>query len=138
MRDINGIDVNDNGNTLLHVAVFKGHKDIVEFLCEQLGININAKNKQGKTPLDIARDLEKQDIVQMLELHIQQNRQVSTEGQPANQLQPKPKREAGSDNNVCEKPRTSSSDQTSSADELSTGLESTNAKQVQGVSKMRN
>lgn len=51
-----GVDVNaanDLGQTAMHFAAQKGSEKVIEFLAEN-GANIDAKDKRGKTPLDIA------------------------------------------------------------------------------------
>src|SRR5207344_2343422 len=51
-----GVDVNafnTNGQTALHSAVSRGAPTIVKYLAEQ-GAKLDMKNKQGRTPLDIA------------------------------------------------------------------------------------
>ncbi len=51
-----GVDVNaanDLGQTALHFAAQKGSEKVIEFLAEN-GAKIDAKDKRGKTPLDIA------------------------------------------------------------------------------------
>ncbi len=53
---IKGIDINAadiRGNTLLHLAAERGHTEVVKVLLER-GANKNAKNKNGKTPLNLA------------------------------------------------------------------------------------
>lgn len=52
IADIDGIDLNDNGNTVLHVAALKGHLDVIELLLKN-GANPDTKNKAGETPLDL-------------------------------------------------------------------------------------
>ena len=49
--DVNWKD--QNGKTLLHYAAWKGHKEIAELLIAN-GANVNAKDKDGYTPLDWA------------------------------------------------------------------------------------
>lgn len=56
IRNINDVDLNDNGNTLLHVAVSKEHKDIVDLLLIQPNIDLTIKNAQGKTAYNLAND----------------------------------------------------------------------------------
>ena len=52
-----GIDINattNAGETALHAAISgRGAESIVRFLVES-GANLSAKNKQGRTPLDVA------------------------------------------------------------------------------------
>jgi ankyrin repeat protein len=51
-----GVDVNaanDLGQTALHFAAQKGSEKVIEFLAEN-GAKIDAKDKRGKMPLDIA------------------------------------------------------------------------------------
>ncbi|WP_264377846.1 MULTISPECIES: ankyrin repeat domain-containing protein [unclassified Wolbachia] len=70
VENINDIDLNDGGNTPLHVAVSKEHQDIVELLLNVSGIDQNIKNNQGKTPLDIAKQSNKEKIIETLEEHL--------------------------------------------------------------------
>jgi len=51
-----GLDVNtatDKGETALHGAAHRGADTIVQFLADKGG-NLNARNKKGYTPLDLA------------------------------------------------------------------------------------
>jgi ankyrin repeat protein len=51
-----GLDLdafNANGQTLLHLAVQRGNNSIVRYLAES-GAKLDMKNKQGRTPMDIA------------------------------------------------------------------------------------
>jgi len=66
----NGADVN-MGNwigTPLHLAVRGGHRDIAELLIAK-GADVNAKNKSGRTALDIAVDQGHTEIVELLRKH---------------------------------------------------------------------
>jgi ankyrin repeat protein len=54
-----GVDVNaadSRGQTALHGAAFQGFDDVVKFLAEH-GAKLDAKDRQGKTPLDSAEGL---------------------------------------------------------------------------------
>ncbi|KAF3945669.1 hypothetical protein CMV_027976 [Castanea mollissima] len=42
-----------NGNTILHLAVFSGRQQIVEYLIDKTKVEINSQNFQGLTALDI-------------------------------------------------------------------------------------
>ena len=47
---------------LLHRAVFNDHLDVVKYLVEKIGMNIYQKDKDGKTPFDIAHSLPNKSI----------------------------------------------------------------------------
>lgn len=47
----------DSDNTPLHISVINGDIEIVKLLLQR-GANINYKNKEGKTPIDIAKELD--------------------------------------------------------------------------------
>ena len=52
-----GVDVNAfnaNGQTILHNAAQKGHNSVVEYLAKK-GAKLDRRDKQGRTPLDLAR-----------------------------------------------------------------------------------
>ena len=53
--DINAID--GDGLTALHHAVLNGYAHIVNALLARDGIDPNIKDKNGKTPLQVAREL---------------------------------------------------------------------------------
>lgn len=65
-----GADINApypaNGNTPLHIAVWNGYTDMVKFLLAQPGIDKNAKNLAGKTPLDLAEEKQLGEITRLL------------------------------------------------------------------------
>ncbi|WP_143688847.1 tetratricopeptide repeat protein [Wolbachia endosymbiont of Laodelphax striatellus] len=73
VQNINDIDLNDRGNTPLHVAVSKDHQDIVKLLLNVPGIDVNIQNKDGKTPLDIAKQSNKEKIIETLEEHLKKS-----------------------------------------------------------------
>ncbi|KAJ6644845.1 Ankyrin repeat domain-containing protein 50, partial [Pseudolycoriella hygida] len=54
-----------NGNTLLHLAAYKGESNIVEFLLSK-GAEVNARNLQGRSPLISAALAEHYNIVEFL------------------------------------------------------------------------
>lgn len=56
----------DAGYTGLHLAVRSTDKEMSEYLAEQ-GANVQALDSQGKTPLDIARETNQPEIVELLE-----------------------------------------------------------------------
>jgi hypothetical protein len=55
----------NNGYTLLHIAVALGHKDEAELLLA-MGADVNAKNNNGSTPLSIAAGAGYNDVVELL------------------------------------------------------------------------
>ena len=56
----------ENGNTCLHDAVIKGSCSLVNLLI-RLGVGINAKNNDGKTPIDLASETKNSEIETLLE-----------------------------------------------------------------------
>ena len=54
------------GYTGLHIAVQSKDKKMIEYLIEQ-GANIQARDSQGKTPLDMARETNQPEVVELLE-----------------------------------------------------------------------
>jgi len=66
VENINDIDLNDGGNTLLHVAVSKKHQNIVGLLFNVPNIDPNIKNNQGDTPLHIAASENNKELVSLL------------------------------------------------------------------------
>ena len=59
-NDINEAD--EDGNTVLHLAI-KGRLALVQYLAEIPNINLNLKNKQGKTIVDLAETDEIRDYL---------------------------------------------------------------------------
>ncbi|RKU06726.1 hypothetical protein C6503_25745 [Candidatus Poribacteria bacterium] len=62
--DINAID--GDGLTALHHAVLNRYARVVKALLARKGIDANIKNKSGKTPLQVARELGFDDLVGLL------------------------------------------------------------------------
>ncbi|MGB5013267.1 MAG: ankyrin repeat domain-containing protein, partial [Pyrinomonadaceae bacterium] len=58
----------NNQWTLLHNAVSYSNKEAVELLIAK-GADINAKNKDGKTPLQLAIDSKNKEIAELLKKH---------------------------------------------------------------------
>ncbi|MBD0391954.1 ankyrin repeat domain-containing protein, partial [Wolbachia endosymbiont of Pentalonia nigronervosa] len=63
-------------NTPLHIAVHRKELKVIEFLVKN-GAKADIKNSKGRTSLDIANRLKRQDIVEILKLHTQPNLQAS-------------------------------------------------------------
>lgn len=68
----NGADINlktaTDGKSALHWGAFHGHLPVVELLISK-GANINDKDDDGYTPLDIAKQTEKRNLIHFLEEH---------------------------------------------------------------------
>lgn len=60
--------VTDEGRTLLHQAAKSGHADLAEMLIAQ-GLDVNARNNDGQTPLDVAIEFEHDDVADVLRAH---------------------------------------------------------------------
>lgn len=63
---------NSSGETLLHrifTSRVSNGKELLELLLKQSGINVNAKNNWGMTPLALARLSERLDLAALLEAH---------------------------------------------------------------------
>lgn len=102
---VNIIDKNNKDNTPLHYPIEKGKKEIAKKLLQDYKAGINAKNNKKelmqlfankkaktdiknneyRTPLDTAKRLKKQDIIEVLEPHIQPILQASVEQSSAQQ-----------------------------------------------------
>jgi len=63
--DINGKDA--DGNTALHLAAKRGKLPVIQVLLKHEGIQKNKKNKDGKTPLEVAKENNHQDCVEALQ-----------------------------------------------------------------------
>ena len=67
-----GTDVNVKGGfadgTPLHYAAANGHKEIAELLIEK-GADLNAKDEDGGTPLDVAIQFKELETVDLLRKH---------------------------------------------------------------------
>lgn len=53
-------------NTSLHLAVINNNKKVLKFLCSIEGIDFDIENNEGKTPLDIAKESEKDELTDLL------------------------------------------------------------------------
>ncbi|MDR0734867.1 MAG: ankyrin repeat domain-containing protein [Elusimicrobiota bacterium] len=56
-----------NGNTPLHLAVWNGRATMARLLLAQPGIDVQIRNDFGKTALDIAREKNNGEIINILE-----------------------------------------------------------------------
>lgn len=54
-RNVNVNAVNKFGNTVLHLAAWNGHSEIIDMLIEQKEINFQARNFANDTAMDIAQ-----------------------------------------------------------------------------------
>lgn len=75
-----------NEDTSLHIAVRKKELKVIEWLVKNRA-KIDIKNSRGRTQLEVAQHLDRQDIVEVLKSHIQPNLQAYVEEQPANRQQ---------------------------------------------------
>ncbi|WP_341816186.1 ankyrin repeat domain-containing protein [Wolbachia endosymbiont (group B) of Elophila nymphaeata] len=80
-----------DNDTPLHIAVRKKELKVIEWLIKN-GAKIDIKNSRGRTQLEVAQHLERQDIVEVLKSHIQLNLKASVEEQSASQQQSQQKR----------------------------------------------
>lgn len=64
-----------DGKTCLIVGIENGHSKVVEELLNA-GANPNLSNAQGKSPLQIAKDLQRTDIIQLLEGKIDVDKEI--------------------------------------------------------------
>ncbi|MBI3929433.1 MAG: ankyrin repeat domain-containing protein [Armatimonadetes bacterium] len=67
-RAVVEIKETQNGGTALHVAAFNGHLPAVELLL-RAGAKVNARDKDGWTPLSQARDQGHQKVIDLLLKH---------------------------------------------------------------------
>lgn len=63
-KDENG----DEDNNLIHIAITEGHTDIVKLLLEN-DADVNAKNNQGFTALDLASHIDDKILIHLLKEH---------------------------------------------------------------------
>jgi ankyrin repeat protein len=56
-----------NGITPFHMACYRGHLDVVAFLAVERGLDARAIDGHGRTPLEVARRAQRDDVVQFLE-----------------------------------------------------------------------
>jgi ankyrin repeat protein len=69
--DINAQDGNDNWNTALHLAIKRNELEVVKFLLTQ-GADTTSENGDGKTPLNLAEELNHVEIIDALKSCISQ------------------------------------------------------------------
>ena len=74
------MESNDNWNcTPLHNAAGAGHLEIVDFLCS-VGANLESRSSnKGKTPLEMARDKNKFEVVGLIQEHIRQRSKLKSQ-----------------------------------------------------------
>ncbi len=65
-NDVNFDHVDQQGNSLLHLAVFHGKTEIVDFLL-QCAVDWSIKNREGLTALDLARQIRRHKVIHLLE-----------------------------------------------------------------------
>ena len=59
----------DVGNTALHTAVYNKKVDVLTLLLDQEGINLELKNSENQTPMEMAKEYGYAKIVQLLANH---------------------------------------------------------------------
>ncbi len=64
----------ENGGTALHWAVFYGYKDIVQLLLMH-GADPLIKDKDGITPIDVARINNKKEMLKLLEKYVKKKKE---------------------------------------------------------------
>ena len=60
------VNVSKNKHTVLHYACDQGQLEVVKLLLEK-GADVNAKNEEGETPLDIAKKTSNKEIIKLFE-----------------------------------------------------------------------
>lgn len=90
IRDAEG----PNGQSLIHLAVASGQKEIAEFLLAQ-GADINATQTGGYTPLHIAAKTGNEEMIKFLLEHMADINAVTDDGQTAMELAIKHGHDAG-------------------------------------------
>lgn len=65
-NDVTDINYKDSsGDSLLHLAIEGGNKDLVEYLIDK-GVHVDSRNKEGKTPLHYSASKGKSELIEML------------------------------------------------------------------------
>ncbi|WP_265023939.1 ankyrin repeat domain-containing protein [Wolbachia endosymbiont (group A) of Epagoge grotiana] len=96
-----------DNDTPLHIAVRKKELKVIEWLVKN-GAKIDIKNSRGRTQLEVAQHLERQDIVEVLKSHIRPNLQVSVERPSTQQKRTRTdSKEDKSEDSSHKRPRTS-------------------------------
>ena len=60
------ISTDSDGNTLLHLACSKGHQEIIKYLVNKVKIDIDHRNNQNKTALQITKQKVQKSIISLL------------------------------------------------------------------------
>lgn len=56
-----------NGITPFHMACYRGHLEVVTYLATEKGLNPRAIDGHGRTPIEVARRAQQDDVVAFLE-----------------------------------------------------------------------
>lgn len=68
----NGADPNlqgrQSGIPILHMAVYGGNTGLVDLLVQK-GIDVNTKDRRGKTTMDWAKQYDKEEMIELLKKH---------------------------------------------------------------------
>lgn len=62
-KGINKNAQNENGATPLHIAVQRGHWHLIKYLVEEAEVNSHLRDAEGRTPMELAKHNQRQDLV---------------------------------------------------------------------------